>query len=449
AQAKLILTPASWHLQATTIQPQGEGSLEMRLFTGLQRWRARWRVPRYVYLTELDNRLLLDLEHPSMTTELFKALTALKEEQTVTLQEQLPDFEHLWLTDTQGDTYFAEVVIPLLRHDAPPAPISGTPEVSVHEPSTSPSLSSVSPLAGPHVVPRQARVFYPGDPWSYVKLYCTHAQQEEIIAGPLRNIVRELRELQLIDGWFFLRYLDPQPHLRLRIHAATAETSRPVLDNLLTWSRQLATRGQIQRYSLDTYEREVARYGGPAAIDFVEQVFCIDSDLCSSLVAAHYTGDLTLNPLITAVMSLDWLFAAWGYTREQRFQWLHTRAERDHFRKQFYAERRSYSEFLSPWNLQPDSPLSLQRDRLSALLAPLEAQLSPIAAHIREFARADQLWCPEEEILASLAHLHKVRLLDLNRQTEQKIYAFWYLALESILLRPVRETADAQRSEAR
>lgn len=438
-QAKLILTPACWNLQATTIQPQGEGDPEMRLFTGLQRWRSRWRVPRYVYLTELDNRLLLDLEHPQMAVELFKALTALKGEQALTLQEQLPDFEHLWLTDTQGDAYFAEVVIPLLRCDAPPVPRPGIPELDARRPPASASLSSASPPASAHVAARQERVFYPGDIWSYVKLYCTHAQQEEVIAGPLREIIRELRESRLIDGWFFLRYADPQPHLRLRIHASAVEDIRPVLDSLLAWSRRLASRGQVQRYVLDTYEREVARYGGPASMDLLEQVFCLDSDLCSSLVAAHYTGGLTLDPLATAVMSLDCLLAAWGYTREQRFQWLHTRAERDHFRKQFYPERRSYSELLSPWNRQPDPHLSVQRELLSALLAPLEAQLSPIGTRIRELARANQLWATEEELLASLAHLHKVRLLDLNRQTEQKIYAFWYLTLESILLRPARK----------
>src|SRR5205085_12135349 len=55
-RAKLVLAPACWNLQAGTIQPEGGGSEEVRRFRGLQKWRARWRVPRYVYLKEVDQR---------------------------------------------------------------------------------------------------------------------------------------------------------------------------------------------------------------------------------------------------------------------------------------------------------------------------------------------------------------------------------------------------------
>jgi len=440
-RARLVLTPACWNLQITTIQPQGEGSEEARRFAGLQQWRAHWRVPRYAYLTQADHRLLLDLEHPLMAAELFEALDTLKEGQQVVLQELLPDFDHLWLTDTQGASYFAEIVVPLLRRDGlqthePAATLRASPALL---PSATSQINTISPHA--HVVSQEVRVCYPGDAWNYVKLYCTTAQQEELIAGPLRDLVSRLRAEPLIDRWFFLPYADPHPHLRLRIHSSRNEQIQPALDRLLSWSRELAARGLIQRYSLDTYEREVARYGGPLAIDLLEQVMCLDSELCSQLVAAHYTHRLTLDLLAVAVFSLDRLFACWGYDLEHRLQWLKPRTEKYAWSSAFRPVRKRYCELLAPWDTHADPELGEKLDLLHSLIAPLENQLPPLAAQVRTLAQSGQLWVTEDELLASVAHLHKTRLLGLDGSLEQKMYAFWRHTGESIGLRQARKVA--------
>lgn len=436
-RGRLVLTPACWNLQTGTFQPQGEGSEEAGRFAGLQHWRAHWRVPRYAYLTQADQRLLLDLEHPLMAAELFQALDALKEGQWVVLQELLPDFEHLWLTDTQGAPYFAEFVVPLLRRDGlqtrePDATLRASSALLPRASSRSKAISSHA-----HVVSREVRVYYPGDAWNYVKLYCTTAQQEELIAGPLRELVSGLGAESLIDRWFFLRYADPQPHLRVRIHSSSNEQIRPALDRLLTWSRELAARGLIQRYSLETYEREVARYGGPLAIDLLEQVMCLDSELCSQLVTAHYTHRLMLDLLAVAVFSLDRLFACWGYDRDQRLQWLKPRTENDSWSAEFRRVRPRYCELLAPRETHADPELDGELHLLREAVAPLEGQLPPLAAQVRTLAQAGQLWVAEDELLASVAHLHKIRLLGLEETLEQKMYAFWRRTGESIRLRPV------------
>ncbi len=115
---KIILTPARWSLTEQTITPQGTGSEQARWFRGLQAWRKQWRVPRYVYLSEGDNRLLLDLEHPVMAEVLREKIKKQSRGRLITLDELLPDFEHLWLHNTQGEGYFSEIVVPLLRADA-------------------------------------------------------------------------------------------------------------------------------------------------------------------------------------------------------------------------------------------------------------------------------------------------------------------------------------------
>lgn len=446
-EAQLVLAPACWNLSRETIAAQGQQEAR----AALQAWRKQWRVPRYVYLTEMDNRLLLDLEHPLMMAELQKELAGLPADHSLTLQECLPDFEHLWLSDTRGERYFSEFVVPLLRSDAFKEPEKAESEKGKRpEKVAQPGVTTLSSV--PHVVAPGVRLCYPGEQWSYVKLYCTPTQQEEVLAGPLQDLLRTFNETRACDHWFYIRYADPDHHLRLRLHAATPE--QPVLTNLLAWSRTLARRGLIQRYTLDTYAREVGRYGGPAAIELLEQTFSIDSEFCRGLVAALYEHHLTLSSMEIAVLSSDHYFAALGYDLEQRLHWLEERVEKYAWSREYHAERKRYCELFAPWDVSGrgtiDQPtggamkkpaafpdLAEQREKFDLLCEPLK-QLPPLAVRIRELAQSNQLWVSEEELLGSLAHMHKIRLLDLDGKREQQLCAFWLHTLKSIRYLPAR-----------
>lgn len=422
AKASLVLAPATWNLHAETIVLEENNQTETGWFQEVQRWREQWRVPRYLYLVQADNRLLLDLEHPLLLAELRAELHTLKGEHTLTLQEVLPDFEHLWLTDRQGAAYFSEIVVPLLRRH------TSTPSAPV--PAAEASAASL------HTVPEHIRVAHPGSRWSYVKLYAPPAQQEEIIAGPMRQLIAHLREEQRMDRWFFLHYADPQPHLRLRVHASSEEQCWPLLQTVLAWSRQLTERDLIQHCMLDAYEREVARYGGPEAIDVLEQVFSVDSDLCSTLVAAHHTHQITLDPLLVGVWSLDHFLTVWGYGVAQRLRWLESMTEKYAWSRAFRPHRRDLCELLAPWQEHPDSGLPAQRQLLQTLSVPTANQLPLLAAEVRDLQRAGTLWEPEESLLRSLVHMHCIRLFGLDREREQQTYAFWRQTLEAIERRP-------------
>ncbi|QBD79724.1 hypothetical protein EPA93_28600 [Ktedonosporobacter rubrisoli] len=432
-ESSLVLSPAQWHLTTETIVPTGTGSDQARWFQGLQSWRARWRVPRYVYITQFDNRLLLDLDHPVMAEELRNELARLQGEAQIQLQELLPDFEHLWLQDEQEGRYFAEIVVPLLRSDALQTQ-SGTD----HE-----KLEQFSPPT--HALTRRERNVYPGEDWIFNKLYASPKQHDELIAGPVRSLIKQLQEQGLIDRWFYLRYNDPEPHLRLRCHASTPEKRGPALQQILQWSLQLAERGLLQRYSLDTYEREVERYGGPDAIELLEQVFTLDSTLTSNLVAAHYARHLTLDPMLTLVFSYEQFFAAWGYDQAQRLQWLQQlQTDKYAWSKEFRAQRKLYCEYFAPRSSASDPDQQKQRQLLLSLLQPYTASLRACGEQVRKLAQGGKLWVPEHELLGSLAHMHKIRFLDLDRQKELQAYAFWHHTLESLRLRPEKSKAAEQ-----
>jgi lantibiotic biosynthesis protein len=421
---KIVLSPARWNLQSSMIELIGQGSHEARFFRGVQQWREQWRVPRYVYLAQFDNRLLLDLEHPLTIAELRDALKKVGEHTPVALQEMLPDFEHLWLRDCKQRPYITELVIPLL-----------VKEQAIFKPSE----QAKQKLYPQRAIPDKERRKQPGEDWTFLKIYVGYKQHDEIISGPLRAIAKMLSEQKLIDDWFFIRYADPEPHLRIRFHATNEQTRSNVLINTLNWSRELVRRDLINKVVVDAYDREIERYGGPDAIDAIEQVFSINSVATSELVAALYKGEISLDPLAVAVFTLDQFFELWGLDFASRLEYIQSHTKKYEGSEAFRSQRQLYCELLQPWDPDYDQSIQVQREKLRQLCALQGPILQKVGAHIRGLAVREALWLPEQQILRSLAHMHINRLLGANREQEQNAYAFWRQTLESLRKRPAQK----------
>jgi thiopeptide-type bacteriocin biosynthesis protein len=420
SSSRLVLAVACWQLNADMITPIGTGSFEARWFRGLQAWRREWNVPRYVYLTEYDNRLLLDLEHSLMAAELYNVLKKQKGESRIVLEEMLPDFEHLWLRDERNAGYLAEIVVPLLRTDA----VEPAARSAVQERKASFPVQVISAVE---------RNYYPGEAWTYIKWYAAPTQHEQLIAGPMREIVTRLETHGLIDRWFFIRYADPEPHLRLRFHARDMQNNDVLISSVLSWSLHLARRDLIRSYMLDTYEREVERYGGPNAMDLLEQVFTTDSAIVSTIVANQYARRLTLDPLTIAVCTLDHGMACWGLDMPKRHGWLTTKVEKYAFGKEFHTKRKAYCDLLTRQS-PPDQ--AEQGKLLYDLLDQQVESLGKLGKEVGQLAEAGKLWVSEDELLSSLAHMHLNRLLGIDPNRERKSYAFWHHTLDALLLKP-------------
>jgi thiopeptide-type bacteriocin biosynthesis protein len=138
------------------------------------------------------------------------------------------------------------------------------------------------------------RSFPPGSEWLFVKLYAGVATADQMLRETVAPVVREAVDRGLTDRWFFVRYVDPQPHLRVRFHGAPDALLGSVWPLLQAAAAPLLDDGRIRRLTIDTYEREVERYGGPAGIELAEQVFHADSDAVLEIVELLDPGDLGL-----------------------------------------------------------------------------------------------------------------------------------------------------------
>ncbi|NVM66624.1 thiopeptide-type bacteriocin biosynthesis protein [Mucilaginibacter sp. SG538B] len=131
------------------------------------------------------------------------------------------------------------------------------------------------PVPPPDAGQQGIRDFPPGSEWIYIKVYTTTRSAETVLLNILLPWVEQNR--RRIEQWFFVRYFDPESHLRVRFRANAADVKdlQFGLQELLTGD---PASGIVQKAYYDTYQRELERYS-EALIGTVENVFCEGSEM--------------------------------------------------------------------------------------------------------------------------------------------------------------------------
>lgn len=124
------------------------------------------------------------------------------------------------------------------------------------------------------------RRFIAGSEWIYYKIYSGPKIIEQILICDLIPAVNSLRRKGLVDSFFFIRYMDPNYHIRLRLHCQSKDCGI-IMDKMRKKLEKYVRDLTITTIQLDTYAREVERYGGDNIV-FFERMFYYDSCLVSN-----------------------------------------------------------------------------------------------------------------------------------------------------------------------
>jgi thiopeptide-type bacteriocin biosynthesis protein len=263
---RAILSAASWRLSKAEIR--GIEAVAGRA-AALRELRRRRRLPRVVCLTDGDRVLPIDLDNEIAVEAL---LDLLKGRDSVSLAEMIPTPSDTRASGPEG-RFTTEIVLPFVP--ASPAPGSSAP------------VAASSPAR---------RTFAPGSEWLFVKVYLGTMSADGVLRDAIAPVARRALRDGHADAWFFIRYGDPNWHIRCRLHGDPRTLSGEVLVQLHRALSPLLGDGVVSRVSIDTYVREVERYGGAEAIEVAESIFHVDSecvvDLLDQLEAAEDPGRL-------------------------------------------------------------------------------------------------------------------------------------------------------------
>ncbi|HEV2895951.1 MAG TPA: lantibiotic dehydratase, partial [Actinomycetota bacterium] len=401
---RVVLRPASWRLDpdALALATTGEPGAAIR------RWRDDWNVPRYVQLGGGDRRLLLDLDDPAQAGQVQ---VELGRGRPVVLHEAVPGPGDAWLPGP-GGRFLAELVVPLAltaRH-APPGTSNGQRRPAPAAP-----------------VAREERLRPPGSDWLYLKLYGPREDEDELLAGPVREQAEAAVRDGLASGWYFLRYGDPDPQLRLRFRGPPGRLTDELLPRLCGWAATLVAAGGRDRFAVDTYEREVERYGGPEGMAAAEDLFAADSRCVAALLGRLRDG-LGLDRVGLAVLSTDDLLDALGLDPVRRLEWCTGRVAD---RRASGAEHRRRKATLRPLLADPQRLASVPRGReVLDHLAERRTALTPVARRLADLTTADHPLL--HDLVGSFVHLHCNRLLGTDPAAERLVLGLLLRVRESL-----------------
>ncbi|WP_224369844.1 lantibiotic dehydratase [Hyalangium versicolor] len=396
-RGRVVLSAARWRITRAMRDAELPSKDSAAFAEALRSWRERWDVPRRVLLTVADNRLLLDLDCAAHVEELRTELEALRGE-GVLLYEALPDVDQAWM-EGPGGHFLAELVVPLVLRPQPTPP---KPK-KAHGPRL---LGQSQGRALP------ARVRPPGSEWIFAKLYCGLQEEEELIAGPVREFAGGAVQQGEAKEWFFLRYADPEPHLRLRLRGEAGTLTDRLMPALCRWGAGLVEQQRMRRFVIDTYEPELGRYGGEKGLAISEALFAADSQAVAELLGLLLTRKVQVERLLLAVLTLDALLAGLGLNEEARLAWCEANVWT---RSASAATYRQHAEKLQALLMGELGEAEVER-----ILAQRRASLEPLGTQLRELATSRVLLHPPEELYGSYLHLHCNRLLGLDGAAERE-----------------------------
>lgn len=216
------------------------------------RWKEQGRIPDQVTVVSGDRSHQLNLSD-RFHREIFR--DDLRKDSTIRVRERPETFGDFGWLDGQAH----EIVLPMIAQHAPGSQPEG-------------SKRSIPGATGR---PTKATHYDDQSSWIYVKIYAVKQAHDYIIADVIPRIVGDVATE--IDRWFFIRYADPEDHIRLRLRQSEGAAS--IWSQLMSMLTHLKESGVIHRFSTDLYEPEFNRYGGADRMRETEQLFCQDSQL--------------------------------------------------------------------------------------------------------------------------------------------------------------------------
>jgi thiopeptide-type bacteriocin biosynthesis protein len=366
-----VLAPVQWRLNPAVLpNPQAPTSVWDE---AVDRLRDERGLPGVVAVGAGDRRMRLDLGEPIDRAVLRAHLAAASG--PVTIAEAPAAAEYGWIG---GRAH--EIVIPLAATAPPdpaPAVLSGTAPLPV-------------PADGAGVV--------------YARL---HAHPEALDAILTRHLPDLLEQWEAPPRWWFVRYLLPSSHLRLRLHDVDHAQAA---GRIAAWADGLRQRGLVGEVVFDAYRPETGRYGPGTAMDAAEALFAADSAAALAQLS-FLAGARDVAPQALAAASLLDLAGAVLGTPSSADVWLLAHPAYAAGAPAQDREMRRQTMSLTTPRVLPDMPGGDQ------VAAAWTARATAAAVYTARLAPEATRHTPET-VLGSLLHLHHVRALGPDPQSE-------------------------------
>ena len=154
------------------------------------------------------------------------------------------------------------------------------------------------------------RIYTVGSEWLYYKIYVGPQTSDYLLISILNPVTNDLLEKKIIDKWFFIRYADPENHIRVRFHLKKIEYISYIIRELYEKLEYYVKSKIIFDIQIGTYKRELERYG-LYIMEEVESLFHFNSNLIIKII--EITFENSKNRWLLGMKAIDSLLNQWGY----------------------------------------------------------------------------------------------------------------------------------------
>ncbi len=232
---QVIISRANWQFRLEDLAFLKKKDFSLDHF---YEWKSKWKIPDRVVMIEGDNELYLDFSL-KIFVELF--LSEISKRKVLLLAEFLE--VQPGENGQKGKHHLNEFIASFTRKSKKDRP---------SEPQKIPAFDESQNLQ---------RAFGPGSEWIYYKLYLAPKLADRILAECLKPLVKDLRDSSLIKKWHFIRYNDPDFHLRVRFNLVDQDQYEETIMLVNKTLRNFYEDGILRSVQTHDYVREIERYG--------------------------------------------------------------------------------------------------------------------------------------------------------------------------------------------
>ncbi|WP_088364037.1 lantibiotic dehydratase [Bacillus cereus] len=400
---KVTIIPAMWNLNLNMLDINvKELKKDFELFKKqFHKWCEEYNVPRYIYLFDMDNRILIDTKNNLHVKIIQKEMSSSKGNK-VQFYEMGNEICKEWIEGDTG-TYISEVVVPFVKNS----------EVVEEK-------MKVHFNASHSIECDQVRTKALGSDWLYFRIYCNNNMEDEFIGRELQLICNNAVSEGLADKYFFMRYSDNKKHIRLRFNMLNKDNFPKLISYINTHCNQLKAKGIVSNVAIDVYEREVERYGGPELIGEAEDLFYLDSQFVQELIRLKENNLLNTSFENICIYSILDYLQGFGLTHEEQLKLMEAVVDYKEYLEDFRKGKKVLVNLCNKNNVI-DFGITTDNSNLYELLAARKKQIKLYKEKIDDIEIQGKLFNVRENIILSVIHLHCNRLIGIDRVYEKKL----------------------------
>jgi len=267
-----------------------------------------------------------------------------------------------------------------------------------------------------------ARTFIPGSEWIYFKIYSGTTTATILLTDVILPFTQELEKENSIQQWFFIRYGDPEPHIRVRFLCKEADKIGEIMSFFQKSIQVYVDQGLVWKIQMDTYQREIERYGANT-MEVSEQLFHYDSQMI--VEALHLIDDKELK-LFFVLRAIDQLLEDFKLTTSSKLKLVQKNAIA--FKNEFNADKKLRKQLDTKYRNYRASLESFLNMKGHEEYQPLINLINQKSDHIKtsiesifEEQNNNTLEVPIESLVSSYIHMHINRFFDYYRSVIGKL----------------------------